>query len=273
MTLKAVFQESQKCGREGTPHFTYKPWPVSKRRDLQQVFDVESRAGLKKYDEYSKATCCWYGASNQRAVFTSECFSVYGQQSMSPSWILNAYQRRWQARGQKAAQVAAVLCSIRPQRSTEPLTSIPKSSTISIEHCVSPCTAISLHYIYPQTAESGTSGQPQSAADWPPSFIGPDKEPPLQESKRGIKRANRSMPSLKIELKHKLNMPDFGNPSSHKISRWFLQQKLCWNIFVFLLFNILMIWKKTKWKAFENKTKTMMKCNNFHQRIRTTSQK
>lgn len=107
-----------------TPHLPLREWTFNSC----VIFDIEGQDGLKKHDEYSiscEATCCWYGASNQRAVFAFECFSVYGQKSTSPSWILNAYQRWWQARGQKAAQVAAVWCSIRPQRPTEPLTVIP----------------------------------------------------------------------------------------------------------------------------------------------------
>lgn len=71
--------------------------------------------------------------------------------------------------------------------------------------CVSPCTAIYLHYIPPQTSESGTSGQPQSAADWPPLFFGLGKEPPLQESKTHQKsQPENAKPKNRVEtqIKH-----------------------------------------------------------------------
>lgn len=88
--------------------------------------------------------------------------------------------------GQKVAQVAAVLCSIRPQTSTE------RSSTITTEHCVSLCTAISLFIIFNHRQRTTST------------------------IKRPIKRANQSMPSLKIELnatKTSLNV------ATQKISR------------------------------------------------------
>ena len=154
--------------------------PVSEGRDLQWLHNFRNwePRWIKNDNEYSiscEATWCWFGANNQRAVFASECSSVYGQRSMSPSWILNAYQRWWQARGQEAAQVAAVLCSIRPQRSTEPLTATPK-----IQHylhralCVPLYGTISLHYIQPQTAETGAT----VCADWLPPLTGLIKSMP-----------------------------------------------------------------------------------------------
>lgn len=168
------------------------------------IFDIEDQDGLKKYDEYSiscEATCCWCGASNQRAVFASESFSVYGQKSTSPSWILNAYQRWWQARGQKAAQVAAVSCSIRPQRPTEPLTAFPDPA-LSLKSTVCP---LVLPFLFIISTHRQQRVEAQSAADWPPSFIGPDKEPPLQESKTHQKsQLEHAKPKNRVEtqIKH-----------------------------------------------------------------------
>lgn len=139
--------------------------------------------------------------SNQRAVFACECFSVYGQQSMSPSWILNAYQRWWQDRGQKAVQVVAVLCSIRPQRFTEPLTSIPNNNQYGTL-----CVPLYGHFssLHPPTDSTEWNhvshgllliGHHRLLA-WTKSH--------LYRNQRHIKRASQSMPSLKIVLKHKL---------------------------------------------------------------------
>jgi len=86
------------------------------------------------------------------AVFAEERFSVYGQRSTSRQ--LNT--KRSRAGGQKATQAAAVLSSIRPQRSTETASFYLKKSVSESKRCVSHCTAIALHYI-PLTAESRNS--------------------------------------------------------------------------------------------------------------------
>lgn len=148
-----------------------------------------------------EAICCWYGTSNEKAVLACECFSVYGQQSMSPSWILNAYQRQSPARSQKAVQVAAVLCSIRLQRFTEPLTSILNNYQYRAL-CVSlHCHFSSLH-------------PPTDSIEWNHVSHGlllirhhrllARTKSNLYRNQRNIKRASQCTPSLKIELKYKL---------------------------------------------------------------------
>lgn len=154
--------------------------PVSIGRFRQHphyFFYIQSQSGLKIYDEYlvsCEATGCWYGASNQRSV-ASESFSVDGP--MSPSWILNVYQRRWQA------------C----QR--------PESSTSS--SCVVLYQATKIHRAIPNPAlrHSLLSTVCPLVLQFL-LIIFTHRQRATSTIKRPIKRANQSMSCLKIELKH-----------------------------------------------------------------------
>lgn len=131
-------------------------------------------------DEYlvsCEATGCWYDASNQRSVFASESFSVYGQRPMSPSWILNVYQRRWQS----------------SQR--------PESSTSS--SCVVLYQATKIHRAIPNPAlrHSLLSNVCPLVLQFL-FIIFTHRQRATSTIKRPIKRVNQSMSCLKIELKH-----------------------------------------------------------------------
>lgn len=138
VTLKAVFQESQNLGSEGTSHVKMiHPSCQQNGPSTSASFSfIQSESGFKIHNEYSvscETTSCWYGTSNQRAIFASESVCVYGQQPMSPSRILNAYQRRWQAilRPESSTSSSCVVL----YQATKIHRVIPSTQTFTTEYC------------------------------------------------------------------------------------------------------------------------------------------
>lgn len=152
-----------------------------------------------------------YGASNQRAFFlVLLCLWAAVHKPQLNTKCLSEMVAGQRPESSTSSSCVVLYQATKIHRATN---CNPKSSTITIEHCVS-CTAISLHYIHPQTAEWNHNllliGHHRLVAQ---------TKSHLYRNQRHIKTANQSMPRLKIELKHKWNIPECCS-DSHKISRW-----------------------------------------------------